>query len=79
MQAKFNMTQQENIFLAKRNIVDYIWKSANLEGIGVTYRRQKTHYTCVYFEKSQRSNLGDCITSLAGIKLIPKVLANSTE
>ena len=31
------MTQRENIFLAKRNIVDYIWKSANLEGIGVTY------------------------------------------
>jgi Fic family protein len=31
------MTQKENIFLAKRNVVDYIWKSANLEGIGVTY------------------------------------------
>jgi toxin-antitoxin system, toxin component, fic family len=31
------MTQKENIFLAKRNLVDYIWKSANLEGIGVTY------------------------------------------
>lgn len=37
MQSKYNMTQKENIFLAKRNIVDYIWKSANLEGIGVTY------------------------------------------
>lgn len=37
MKAKYNMTQKENIFLAKRNIVDYIWKSANLEGIGVTY------------------------------------------
>lgn len=37
MEPKFNMTQEENIFLAKRNIVDYIWKSANLEGIGVTY------------------------------------------
>lgn len=34
---KYNMTQEENIFVAKRNIVDYIWKSANLEGIGVTY------------------------------------------
>jgi Fic family protein len=31
------MTKEENIFWAKRNIVDYIWKSANLEGIGVTY------------------------------------------
>ena len=37
MKAKYHMTQTENIFLAKRNIVDYIWKSANLEGIGVTY------------------------------------------
>ncbi len=37
IKSKYNMTQKENIFLAKRNIVDYIWKSANLEGIGVTY------------------------------------------
>ncbi len=37
MEPKYNMTQKENVFLAKRNIVDYIWKSANLEGIGVTY------------------------------------------
>ncbi len=34
---KFKMTREENIFLAKRNIVDYIWKSVNLEGIGMTY------------------------------------------
>ena len=44
MQSKFNMTQRENIFLAKRNIVDYIWKSANLEGIGVTYPDTQTIY-----------------------------------
>lgn len=37
MQTKYHMTKEENIFLAKRNIVDYIWKSANLEGIGITY------------------------------------------
>lgn len=37
MKPKYHMSQAENIFLAKRNIVDYIWKSANLEGIGVTY------------------------------------------
>lgn len=37
MQSKYNMTQEENIFFAKRNLVDYIWKSANLEGIGITY------------------------------------------
>jgi len=37
MQAKFNMTRDENIFAAKRNIIDYIWKSAKLEGLAVTY------------------------------------------
>ncbi|RDU61496.1 Fic family protein [Helicobacter sp. MIT 14-3879] len=31
------MTLEENIFLAKRNLVDIIWKSANLEGINVTF------------------------------------------
>jgi Fic family protein len=34
---KFNMTRDQNIFVAKRNIVDYIYKSAKLEGLGVTY------------------------------------------
>lgn len=37
MQAKFNMTREQNIFVAKRNIIDYIWKSAKLEGLAVTY------------------------------------------
>jgi hypothetical protein len=34
---KYDMTKEEAIFLAKRNIVDSIWKEANLEGIAVTY------------------------------------------
>lgn len=34
---KFHMTVEQNIFVAKRNIVDYIWKSARLEGINVTF------------------------------------------
>ena len=37
MKNKYNMTQEQNVFVAKRNIVDYIWKSARLEGLGVTY------------------------------------------
>ena len=44
MQAKFSMSQKENVFFVKRNIVDYIWKSANLEGIGVTYPDTQTIY-----------------------------------
>lgn len=37
MKDKFTLTQEQNIFVAKRNIVDYIYKSANLEGIHVTF------------------------------------------
>lgn len=37
MDNKFQMSLQENIFLAKRNIVDIIWKSAKLEGLNVTF------------------------------------------
>lgn len=37
MDNKFKMSLQENIFLAKRNIVDIIWKSAKLEGLNVTF------------------------------------------
>ena len=35
--AKYHMTREENIFVAKRNIIDDIWKSARLEGLAVTY------------------------------------------
>lgn len=44
MENKYNLTREENVFVAKRNIVDYIWKSANLEGIGVTYPETQSIY-----------------------------------
>ena len=44
MDNKFNLTREQNIFIAKRNIVDYIWKSANLEGIEVTYPETQVIY-----------------------------------
>ena len=37
MQNKYVMTQRQNIEIAKRTLVDAIYKSANLEGIAVTY------------------------------------------
>lgn len=37
MEDKYNMTQKDNIFLAKRLLIDNIYKSANLEGIAVTF------------------------------------------
>ena len=44
MNDKYNLTREQNIFIAKRNIVDYIWKSANLEGIAVTYPQTQALY-----------------------------------
>jgi Fic family protein len=48
---KYNMTLEENIFLAKRNIVDYIYKSAKLEGLNITYPD-----TYAIYEQAQLQN-----------------------
>ena len=37
MKDKYNMSLEDNIFFAKRKLVDNIYKSANLEGIAVTF------------------------------------------
>ena len=37
MQDKYNMTKEDNIFFAKRKLIDNLYKSANLEGIAVTF------------------------------------------
>lgn len=37
MKNKYNMTKEDNIFFAKRKLIDNIYKSANLEGIVVTF------------------------------------------
>lgn len=37
MENKYNMTKEDNIFFAKRKLIDNIYKSANLEGIAVTF------------------------------------------
>lgn len=44
MKDKYNLTQEQNIFLAKRNIVDSLWKSANLEGITITFPETQAIY-----------------------------------
>lgn len=37
MERKYSMSKEDNIFFAKRKLVDNIYKSANLEGIAVTF------------------------------------------
>ena len=42
MKNKYNLTQEQNIFLAKRNLVDNIYANAKMEGLNVTFPQTKT-------------------------------------
>lgn len=44
MTAKYELSVEENIFVARRNIVDYIWKSAKLKGLDFTF----PEISCIY-------------------------------
>mgnify|MGYP004579881909 FL=1 len=42
MKNKFEMTREQNIFLAKRNLVDNIYSNAKMEGLNITFSETKT-------------------------------------
>ena len=42
MENKYNLTLEENIFLAKRNLVDNIYANARMEGLNITFPQTKT-------------------------------------
>ena len=42
MYNKYNLTKEQNIFLAKRNIVDNIYANARMEGLNITFPQTKT-------------------------------------
>ena len=42
MENKYQMTLEQNIFLAKRNLVDNVYANARMEGINVTFPQTKT-------------------------------------
>jgi len=42
MEDKYKLTVEQNIFLAKRNLVDNIYSNARMEGINVTFPQTKT-------------------------------------
>ena len=42
MENKYNMTLEQNIFLAKRNLVDNVYANAKMEGINITFSQTKT-------------------------------------
>lgn len=39
---KYNMTLEQNLFLAKRNLVDNVYSNARMEGINITFPQTKT-------------------------------------
>lgn len=39
---KYNMTLEQNLFLAKRNLVDNVYANAKMEGINITFPQTKT-------------------------------------
>ena len=42
MQDKYNMTLEQNIFLAKKNLIINIYSNARMEGINVTFPQTQT-------------------------------------
>lgn len=42
MENKYNLTKEQNIFLAKRNIIDNIYANARMEGLNITFPQTKT-------------------------------------
>ena len=42
MKDKYNLTLEQNIFLAKRNLVDTIYATARMEGLTITFPETKT-------------------------------------
>ena len=60
----YNMSKEDNIFFAKRKLVDNIYKSANLEGIAVTFAD-----TYAFFNGVNTGNISiDDMLKLKGLK-----------
>lgn len=42
MENKYNLTVEQNVFLAKRNIIDNIYANARMEGLNITFPQTQT-------------------------------------
>lgn len=42
MENKYNLTMEQNLFLAKRSLVDNIYANARMEGLNITFPETKT-------------------------------------
>lgn len=75
MENKYNMTKEENIFFAKRKIIDNIYKSANLEGIAVTFAD-----TVDFYNNVNNGNISvDNMLKLKGLKDAWEYIINTVD
>lgn len=75
MKSKYNMTKEENIFFAKRKIIDNIYKSANLEGIAVTFAD-----TVDFYNNVNNGNISvDNMLKLKGLKDAWEYIINTVD
>lgn len=58
MENKFNMSRESNIIMAKRLLVDVVYKSANLEGIAVTFAQTNDIINNVNINNVKPSDVG---------------------
>ena len=75
MKDKYNITLKENIFIAKRMIIDIIWKSANLEGINITFPETYAIYEKAYLDKA---NISD-VNTILNLKHAWQIVFSSIE
>ena len=61
LQDKYQLEKEENVFLAKKLMVDSIWKNARLDGVNITFADT---YAIVNKMKLQSTNINDINTIL---------------
>ena len=75
MKDKYNMSLEDNIFFAKRKLVDNIYKSANLEGIDITFAD-----TYSFMNNVNTGNISvDDMLKLKGLKDAWKYIIDNVE
>ncbi len=75
MKNKYNMTKEDNIFFAKRKLVDNIYKSASMEGIAVTFAD-----TYAFMNNVNTGNISvDDMFKLKGLKDAWEFVLNSVD
>lgn len=75
MESIYNMTKDNNIFFAKRKLVDNLYKSANLEGIAVTFAD-----TMAFFNNVNTGKISiDDMLKLKGLKDAWELVLNTID